>query len=162
MKIKSHKDFFAGLLFLAIGIGFVWGATNYEIGLASSMGPGYFPLMLGGLIAVLGLLITVKALVFNAEDDAAIGPWAWKPLVCILGANLAFGVVLGGLPRINLPSTGLIAGIYVLTFVASLASKSFKILPVFILATILAAGSYVAFIVLLKSNIPVWPTFITG
>lgn len=162
MKIRSQKDFFSGILFLVIGVGFVWGATNYEIGVASSMGPGYFPVMLGGLIAVLGLVITVKALIVNTVDGDKIGPWAWKPLAYILGANLAFGVVLGGLPKINLPSAGLIAAIYVLTFISSLASNSLKIWKVSVLATILAVGSYIAFIVLLKSGIPVWPAFITG
>ncbi len=162
MKIKSQKDFYSGVLFIAVGIGFVWGATRYEIGVGSSMGPGYFPLMLGGLIAILGLIITVKALVIKTGDGDKIGTWAWKPLAYILGANLAFGVLLGGLPSIKLPTTGLIAGIYILTLVASLASDAFKIRQTMILATILAVGSYLTFIVLLKSNIPVWPAFITG
>ena len=162
MKIKSQKDFYSGILFLVIGVGFVWGATNYEIGEASSMGPGYFPMMLGGMIAVLGSIITVKALTASTEDGDKIGPWSWKPLVCVLGANLAFGVVLGGLPKIKLPAAGLIAAIYILTFIACLATNRLKIWQMFVLATILAVGSYIAFIVLLKSNIPIWPAFMTG
>ena len=162
MKIKSHKDFVSGLLFLGIGIAFTWGATTYKIGVAGRMGPGYFPLLLGILMTILGILITVKSLAIETESGDKIGSWAWKPLVCILGANLAFGVLLGGLPSIKLPATGVIAGIYALTIIASLASRRFNLRQVLILATVLAVGSYLAFIVLLKLQIPVWPAFITG
>ena len=57
---------------------------------------------------------------------------------------------------------GLIAAIYALVFIASHAGGEFSFKEVSLLATILAAGSYLAFIVLLKLQMPVWPTFITG
>jgi len=80
----------------------------------------------------------------------------------VLGANLAFGVLLGGLPSIKLPAMGMIAAIYALTIIASMAEDGFKLKPVLILATVLSIGSYLAFILLLQLQIPVWPTFITG
>jgi hypothetical protein len=126
------------------------------------MGPGYFPLLLGILLTFLGIFIVLQAVVTKTGDGESIGPWAWKPLVYILGSNLAFGALLTGLPPIKLPAMGLILGIYVLTVIASLASRRFKIREVLILATILAGGSYLAFIALLKLQIPVWPAFITG
>ena len=52
MRIKSQKDFFAGLMFMVAGIAFAWGATNYNIGEGARMGPGYFPLMVGLLLAM--------------------------------------------------------------------------------------------------------------
>ena len=75
---------------------------------------------------------------------------------------LVFGVLLGGLPSIKLPSMGLMVAIYALVVIASKAGDNFKLRDVLILATILAAGSYLAFIVLLKLQMPVWPTFIAG
>jgi hypothetical protein len=161
MKIKSQKDFFSGLLFLGVGIAFAWGATTYKVGAASGMGPGYFPLMMGIVMAILGIVITFKALVLETEGGDKIGRWAWKPMAYVLGANLAFGVLLGGLPSIKLPATGMIVGIYVLTIIASLASKPFNLRHVLILATVLAVGCYLGFIVLLKLLFPVWPAFIT-
>ena len=162
MKIKSQKDFFSGLMFMSTGIAFGWGATNYSIGTGARMGPGYFPLMLGVLLSVIGAVIAFKALVIETEDGDKIGTWAWKPIGFIIGANVLFGIMLGGLPSIKLPAMGLFAGIYVLTIVASLAGDRFKIKEVLILATILAIGSYLAFIKLLNLQFPVWPTFITG
>ena len=54
MKIKSQKDFLSGLMFLVVGGIFAWGATNYSIGTGARMGPGYFPMLLGVLLAILG------------------------------------------------------------------------------------------------------------
>ncbi len=126
------------------------------------MGPGYFPLWLGILMAVLGAVITFKALVLETQDGDKIGKWAWKPLFFIILANLVFGVLLAGLPSIGIPAMGLIAAIYALTFIASMAEAGWKFKNTLILATILAAGSYVAFVMALKLQFPVWPAFITG
>ncbi len=162
MKIKSQKDFFSGLMFTVVGVAFAWGASTYNIGTGARMGPGYFPLMLGILLALLGGLIMFKALVVETEDGDKIGKFAWKPLFFIIGSNILFGVMLGGLPSIGLPPMGIVVAIYVLTIVASLAGNTFKLKEVLILATILAALSYGAFVKLLNLQFPVWPAFITG
>jgi hypothetical protein len=162
MKIKSQKDFWSGLMFMVVGIAFAWGATNYTIGEGARMGPGYFPLMLGILLAIIGVFITFEALVVETEDGEPIGSFAWKPLLFIIGANVLFGILLAGLPKIGLPAMGLIVAIYALTFVASMAGHEHKNKEVAVLATILAIGSYLAFIVLLKLQFPVWPSFISG
>lgn len=162
MAIKSQKDFFAGLMFLVVGVAFAWGATTYGLGTAARIGPGRFPLILGVLTAILGAVITFKSLVIKTADGDKIGTLAWKPLFFIIAANLVFGLMLGGLPSIRIPAMGLIVGIYALTFIASLAGDEFNVKPVMILATVLAVMSYLAFRVLLKLQFPTWPAFITG
>ena len=162
MNIKSQKDFFSGLMFMGTGVAFAWGATTYSVGSGARMGPGYFPLMLGVLMAVLGVAITFKALVVETEGGGRIGKWAWKPLSYIILANLIFGVLLAGLPSIKFPAMGMIVAIYALTFIASMAEAGWKVKNTLILATVLAAGSYLAFVVVLKLQFPVWPAFITG
>jgi hypothetical protein len=162
VHIKNQKDFFSGLLFIAIGIAFAWGATTYNVGEGARMGPGYFPLMLGIVLAVIGAVVLFTSLVVETEGGDRVGKWAWRPLFFIIAANLLFGVLLGGLPSIGLPAMGMIAAIYGLTIVSSMADGHFHIRNTLILATVLAIGSYVAFIVLLKLQIAVWPTFITG
>ena len=162
MKIKSQKDFFSGLMFTVVGVAFAWGATTYTVGTGARMGPGYFPLMLGILMALIGLGIMFTGLSVETTDGEKIGKWAWKQVVFILGANLAFGVLLGGLPSIGVPAMGMIIAIYALVIISSLAGHEFKLPSVLVLATVLAVGSYVAFIWALKLQIQVWPTFITG
>jgi len=162
VRIKSQADFFSGVMFTTVGGAFAIGATTYTVGNGARMGPGYFPLMLGILLAVLGIIIMFQAMVVETTDGDPIGKWAWKPLAFVLGANLAFGVLLGGLPSIGVPAMGMIIAIYALTIISSMAGEQFKLRDVLVLATILAAGSYVAFIWALKLQIQVWPTFISG
>ena len=162
MKIKSQKDFFAGLLFLVVGGSFAVGATSYQVGTSARMGPGYFPLMVGALLALLGAVIMFKATVVETIDGDKIGRWAWKQVFFIISANLLFGVLLIGLPSFGVPAMGLIVAIYGLTLVASLAGDHFKLKEVLVLATVLAAGSYFTFIWALNLVLPVWPSFIVG
>lgn len=162
MKIKSQPDFYSGLMFVGTGIAFAWGATNYNVGDAMRMGPGYFPLMLGILMAVVGLLITFKALGHSSSGDEKIGKWAWRPLFYVIAANVVFGMLLAGLHGIGLPAFGLIVGIYALTFIASMAQADWKFSTTLVLATVLAIGSYLVFVLALKLQFPVWPEFITG
>src|SRR6187402_1403562 len=98
-------------MFTIVGIAFAIGAWTYNVGTGARMGPGYFPLMLGILLALLGLAVIFGALVVETEDGEPIGSIAWKPLGFIIGSNLVFGLLLGGLPAIGFPSFGLIAGI---------------------------------------------------
>jgi hypothetical protein len=66
MKIKSQQDFWAGLMFIATGIGFAWGATFYNFGSSARPGPGYFPFGLGILLALLGAFTLFEALTIAA------------------------------------------------------------------------------------------------
>ena len=91
-----------------------------------------------------------------------IGKIAWRPLVFIVGSNVIFGILLGGLPSLGIPAMGLIVATYGVVLVAAQAGDQFRIKEVLILATILAVLSYVAFIKLLKLQFPVWPSFIVG
>jgi len=134
VKIKSQKDFFSGLMFLGVGVAFSWGATNYSIGTGARMGPGYFPLLLGVIMMILGAIITFKATVIETETGDKIG----------------------------LPSMGLIAAIFGLTFVAAKAGDRFHFKEVLILSIVLSVLSYLAFIKLLNLQFPVWPSFISG
>jgi hypothetical protein len=162
VKIKSQKDFFSGLMFTVVGAAFAYGATSYSIGTGARMGPGYFPLLLGVILAVLGAIILFKSLVVETPDGDPVGAFAWKPLVFIIAGNLLFGVLLGGLPKLGLPAMGLIVAIYGTTIVVSMAGEQFKLKEVLVLGTILSIMSYAAFIMLLKLQFPVWPTFISG
>jgi len=162
MKIKNQKDFYSGLLFVLVGIAFAWGATTYRVGTSASMGPGFFPLMLGVLLALLGLLVMFKALALQTVDEVRIGAWAWKPLFFVIAANLLFGVLLGGLPTYKVPAMGLVVAIFGLTLVAGMAGERFKLKESLMLASVLALVSYLTFIGVLKLQFQAWPAFITG
>ena len=73
MKIKSPKDFWSGLMFIGSGLFFmIWAMTYYQMGTAVRMGPAYFPTVLGGLLAVLGVIILAESVMVQPEGDATL------------------------------------------------------------------------------------------
>ena len=92
MKIKSPKDLWAGLMFVGFGLFFVvWAWTHYQMGSAVRMGPAYFPTLLGGLLAVLGLIVF-------AGSFAMVGPkvpaFALRPLILISLGCVLYGYLM--------------------------------------------------------------------
>jgi len=161
IRIKSSKDFFSGLLFSAVGGFFAWRAFEYRIGDASQMEPGYFPLMLGVVLACVGLAVLVRSLTVRAEGGEPIGTIAWRPVFFVVVANMAFGVLVGGSPGIGLPPLGLMTAIVSVTMIASCAGTEFRLREALILGLVLAGTSYVVFIRLLDLPIPAWPAFLS-
>jgi len=152
VKIKSQKDFWAGLMFVVTGLGFAWGAQFYSFGTSARPGPGYFPLGLGLLLAGLGALTLFEALTIETDDGEPVGAFAWKPLGTILVAVVLFGVLL---PRLGMALT-----IPVLVMISSLAGDEFHWREALINSVVLAIGSWAIFILGLKLVIPLWPTFL--
>lgn len=162
MQIKSRKDFASGLMFMAIGSAFAIGATNYTIGSAARMGPAYFPLMLGILLTLLGAGVVFFSLVKGREDGGHIGHIAWKPLLYIIGANLLFGILLGGIQTLGVPAIGLMGAIAVAVIISSMAATGFRLRSTLVLAAVLAVGSYLVFVMGLNLQFQVWPAFLEG
>jgi len=159
-----RQRLYSGLLFMAIGLAFGWGAVSrYPIGTAASMGPGYFPLLLSGVLLLLGLAAVLQALRLRGrqprELDASAPRHALKPVIFILLANIAFGVLLTGIPALGIPAQGLVISIYAVTFIASMAGEEHCHGQTFVLATVLAAGCYLIFIQGLGLTVPAWPDY---
>lgn len=154
MKIKSQKDFWSGLMFIAIGIGFAWGATNYNFGSSARPGPGYFPFGLGVLMAILGAAVLFGALTVETDDGDPIGAWAFRPLVIIMASVALFGYLL--------PRLGMALSLPLLIVMASLASTEFRWKDALLSVVVLTTGSWIIFIKGLNLVIPLWPKFITG
>lgn len=154
MRIKSQKDFWAGLMFVALGLAFAWGATEYSFGSAARPGPGYFPFGLALLLAILGALVLLSSLTLETEDGDRVGRIAWRPLIIIVGAVVLFGVLL--------PRLGLIISLPILIFVAALGGDEFHWGEALIVCAVITALSYGIFIYGLGLTIPVWPRFIVG
>ncbi|MDT7835747.1 tripartite tricarboxylate transporter TctB family protein [Aquabacterium sp. OR-4] len=152
MKIKSQKNFWSGLMFIAVGLAFAWGATNYSFGSSARPGPGYFPFGLGVLMAILGGMVVFGALTVETEDGDRIGSFAWRPLIIIVGSVALFGLLL--------PVLGMIATLPILVVCASTAGDEFHWLEALLNAAILTAGSWLIFIKGLSLTIPLWPSFL--
>lgn len=154
MKIKSQRDFWAGLMFLVVGLAFAWGATNYNFGQSARPGPGYFPFGLGVLLAALGAIVLFKALTIETTDGDPVGGFAWKPLLYIVGTVTLFGWTL--------PHLGMFIALPVLVVIAARAGDEFHWGEVLLNAAILTAGSWVIFIWGLNLTIPLWASLAAG
>jgi putative tricarboxylic transport membrane protein len=146
MKIRAPSDFWCGLLFVAIGVAFAVLAQNYRFGTAARMGPGYFPTLLGALMALLGLTLAVPAF---ARDGDAMQRFHLRPFLFVLLAIAVFGLALAYL--------GLAAAIAALVVVGSFAEPELKPLETAGLAAFLVVFSILIFVVLLGLPIQLWP-----
>src|SRR5262249_59199171 len=72
MRIRSPKDFWAGLIFIAIGGGFVLLAQQYRLGEMHRMGPAMFPTLVGALLCVLGAIIALRAFSFDGQPGPRV------------------------------------------------------------------------------------------
>lgn len=91
MKIKSPKDFWSGVMFLATGVFFVaWAVTHYQMGSAVRMGPAYFPTVLGGLLAVLGLIILLGSLAIGGDSELKL-PFNIVDMIVVVAIYVAAG-----------------------------------------------------------------------
>jgi hypothetical protein len=152
VKIKSQRDFWSGLMFIAVGLAFSWGATTYSFGSSARPGPGYFPFGLGLLLAALGAAVLFKALTIVTEDGEPVGAFAWKPLLFIVGCVAVFGWAL--------PHLGMVIALPILVVVAALAGDEFHWGEALLNSVILTVGSWVIFIWGLKLTIPLFPSFL--
>jgi hypothetical protein len=67
IRIRSPRDFFAGVIFLSYGLCAVLVGRDYPMGTALHMGSGYFPFILGALLLILGAIISIKSLVIAGD-----------------------------------------------------------------------------------------------
>lgn len=153
MRLRNHRDLWAGVMFFVFGVIFVVLSRQYQLGTAAKMGPGYFPTILGGLLAVLGLII-----VFGAFDkrnpELKIERVGWRELILLLASIGLFGLLL--------PKFGMVISIIVLIGVSALASHEFKLRDTVLSTIVLIVMSYFVFVKGLELQFPVWPKFMTG
>jgi hypothetical protein len=152
VKLTNPKDFWSGIMFLALGLGFALVAYfNYPLGRGARMGPGYFPFWIGVLLAILGAVITFKSLL---TQGGPIGSFTWKGMFWVTLAIVLFGLLLRPL--------GLVGAGLVLIVLSSIPSGEFKLKEVILLWAILAVLCASVFVWGLKLPIPLWPGFLTN
>ncbi len=150
MKINDAKDFWSGVMFAAFGVFFIFFARHYDMGTAARMGPAFFPTMLGALLLLLGIVIAVKGVVAKTSDGK-VDRFHFKPLLLVLGAVVAFGLLL--------QPAGLIGALAALVIISSLGGDEFRLRDVLLLTVALAVLVLIVFIYALGMTVPVLPSF---
>jgi hypothetical protein len=141
---RATKDILAGAAFVAFGLAFAIGSTAYDIGTTLQMGPGYFPLVLGGLLAFLGLVIVGKGVV--AGEGGPLGAIPWRAMGLIIGAVAFFGLTVRGL--------GLVPSLLATVLLAAIAAPRMRFIVAVAIAIGLTVLALLVFIVGLSLRIP--------
>jgi hypothetical protein len=112
----QSKDFWAGAIYIALGVAAVWIARGYAFGTASRMGAGFFPTVLGTILVGIGLLSIVRAL---ARDGSPVGTVGIRPMVLVIGATVLFGMLA--------TTAGFVVALIVLALTSAAASRHFRL-----------------------------------
>ena len=159
LRVKRYEDLFSGVLFTVLGIGALIVALSYPMGTATRMGPGYLPMILSGLLTLLGLAIILGSL--SLAPPAPDGPegelpaflvgfsGVLRPMIFISAALVSFSVLL--------PRLGLVIAVIVLVIISSFAEPRLRPFTVAALALALATVSVLIFSRGLGLPIPIWP-----
>lgn len=147
MRIRNPTDFWTGLLFGGFGL-FVslYAATHYQIGSAVRMGPGYFPTVIGALVAVLGLALMATSL---RTAGPRLPRLVWRPVLLVLVSGVVFGYLLKPL--------GLVLATALLVVMSALGGHEFGWREALILGAVLAIFSVGVFVYGLGLPFPLWP-----
>ena len=135
MKIRSQKDFWAGLMFIGFGMLAIVVSRDYAMGSATRMGPGYFPTYVGAVLIVIGAI--TSGLAYRIEGPG-IGRWGWRPLLWLSAAFSAFGLLIDG--------AGFVLALLALIIASSLAGRDTRPLELAVLIAVLITGSVALFI----------------
>jgi len=146
VRIRSQKDFWCGVLFIAIGIAFMVVARNYRFGTAARMGPGFFPTLLGGVLAGLGLLLSLPALVHDGDPFPKLH---LRPLLTILLGIVVFALLMQPL--------GFVLAAVILILICGFADPDLRFVESAGLALLITAFCVGVFVVLLGLPLTLWP-----
>jgi hypothetical protein len=153
MRIPHPKDFLTGVMFVGFGAATMVLSFGLTIGTAAKMGPGYLPLVLGGLLVVLGGVILLRGVAGRQ------GPSGWpilqlKPVAIVLLSVVLFSQILRPL--------GLLLSTAALVVFASRASHEFRWAEALLNAAVLTGIVLVVFVYFLDFQLPIWPSFLAG
>lgn len=127
LNVLNRRDSVAGLVFMLFGVAAAVGATAYPLGSAMRMGAGYFPLLLGVVLALLGAAVLLRSVHLGEGGEGGEGgdgreaetslaaTLRWRPALCVGAGVVAFAVLA--------PRQGLLLSIVVMTLLSGLASE---------------------------------------
>jgi uncharacterized membrane protein len=133
--IRNNKDFWAGVMLIATGLAAVFIARDYPLGSAFRMGPGYFPSVLGGVLALFGLVLLARGL---RSSEKIVGGWSLRALIVLPLSFVMFGALMD--------HAGFVPALVVLIFGSAAGGSEFKFGEIALLTVVLTVLSVAIFI----------------
>lgn len=142
-----NSTFWAGALLCAIGVAAAIAAPQYRLGTLPQMGPGYFPLVLGVLLALLGAVTCAQAITKGGGQRLITPPW--RQLVCIPLSVVVFASLI--------ERAGMVAAVIAAVLIACLGGHRFRPVEAIVSAVVLAVLTSILFVRLLGLPVPIVP-----
>lgn len=145
---KRTRDYLGGILMMALGLAAAGGASSYRIGTLSRMGPGYFPIALGIILALTGLAIAITARFTRYEGEMEVLAPEWRGWLCICASIVAF-VALG-------KYGGLLPATFAIVFISALGDRKNSVVSAAALALACVVVAVVVFRWALQLQFPLF------
>jgi putative tricarboxylic transport membrane protein len=146
--MRLTKDLLSGVMFLVFGAGAAVIAHGYDFGTPVRMGSGFFPVVIGVIIAILGLVLIVRSLIKPSSDEP-VAMFHFRPLVFISAAIVIFGVLI--------EDAGLLAALAALIVVARFAGREGTPLELAVMVVVLVAVAVGIFVYGLNIRLKLGP-----
>lgn len=144
--MQVRKDILAGIIFIGFSVLFAATAlSTLRLGTPTRMGPGFFPLILAGMLGLIGLVILVRGII---RDGDLVSRVPWRGLVAIMATPIVFGLTIRGL--------GLVPSLFLTVVVASFASEQLKPLKILVISASITAFCVAVFHYGLGVSIPLF------
>ena len=140
----SRNDLASGAIFIGFGAYFALEALRYEFGTPFRMGPGFMPIMLGGILIALGIAVAAKGI--GKPDEEAEPPWPWRGIALVLGTILFFAATFRGL--------GFVPVVLISGFITAMSSAKNNMLSALVISVGLCLLCYLIFVVGLGMIVP--------
>ncbi len=112
---SNPKDFWTGIIYIFFGTAAIIIARDYGMGTALKMGPAYFPMVLSGLLILIGIISLVRSFL---KPGTPVGRYAFKGLLLVTASTVLFGLIVRG--------AGLVIALPLLVIISSYASSRFR------------------------------------
>lgn len=145
-RVKSPKNLWAGVFFIATAAILLWVSRDYDIGTAMAMELGYMPRLLCWILAGLGLIVFAQG--FTVRGDP-VPQWPWRPMLMVTAAMLPFAFAIGPL--------GFVVACILVVIFGAFAGEDIRFKELAVTAVLMAAMSVLIFIHLLGLPMDTWP-----
>jgi hypothetical protein len=146
-RLVLTQEIWAGLVFIALGAATLLIARSYDIGTTMRMGPGYFPILLGAALLLLGAASCLRAVL--AGTATPIGDLPLRPVLFITASAVAFALLID--------RAGLAIATFAASILASLAGRHLRVIEALAIAVLLAGFTALLFVTALGLPVTIWP-----
>ena len=135
-NLLLSRPMMRGGLFAVIGIAAAGMGVGYGVGTPTEMGAGFFPVLIGALLAALGVAEMLRTLA--AHEAEPLPRFVLRPAICLVCGVIGFGLLID--------QQGLLLAVLVLVGFAFLARRGVKILEaiaIYVLLSLLTSALYI-------------------